>query len=65
MVHYDNVDELTDILQSEQVHTVVSAIKILSEEAGKAECNLVRAASKSVPTKRFITSDWGYPIPEE
>ncbi|KAH6884608.1 hypothetical protein B0T10DRAFT_608896 [Thelonectria olida] len=65
VVDYHDVDGLANVLESEQIHTVVSAIKILNDDAGKAESNLVLAASKSAPTKRFVTSDWGYPVPED
>jgi hypothetical protein len=34
-------------------------------EAGESERNLIKAAAKAAPTKRFIQSDWGAPIPEE
>ena len=36
----------------------------MGPESGGPEINLVRAADKSGPTKRFISSDWGIPFPK-
>ncbi|OCT49457.1 nmrA-like family protein [Cladophialophora carrionii] len=62
--HYESIEELTKVLVDNDVHTVISAIKVLNEDAGRAEMNLVKAASNAGCTQRFIASDWGFPIPE-
>lgn len=63
-VDYQDVDGLRKVLETNNVHTVISAIQVMGPQSGGAEINLVRAAVKSNPTKRFISSDWGIPFPE-
>lgn len=63
-MNYDDVDGLAKLLESNNVHTVISAIQVMGPEPGAAEVNLVHAASMSSPTKRFIASDWGIPFPD-
>ncbi|KAH6967592.1 hypothetical protein BKA56DRAFT_622467 [Ilyonectria sp. MPI-CAGE-AT-0026] len=65
VVDYNNIDSVADVLESNGVHTVISAILVRDAESGASEINLVRAASKSRPTKRFVASDYAIPIPEE
>ncbi|KAJ3453705.1 hypothetical protein MRS44_017952 [Fusarium solani] len=65
VVDYNNIDSVADILESNGVHTIISAILVKDDESGASEINLVRAASKSRPTKRFVASDYSAPIPEE
>jgi len=55
---------LAKLLERNNVAIVISAIQVMGPESGAAEINLVRAADKSSPTKRFISSDWGIPFPE-
>ncbi|KAL6887106.1 hypothetical protein GGI43DRAFT_267301 [Trichoderma evansii] len=64
-VNYEDVNAITNILEKYNVHTVISAIKIITPESGTAECNLIKAAAKAAPTKRFIQSDWGVRAPSE
>ncbi|KAL6402763.1 hypothetical protein AUP68_14099 [Ilyonectria robusta] len=65
VVDYNNIDSVADVLESNGVHTVISAILVKDAESGASEIHLVRAASKSRPTKRFVASDYAAPIPEE
>ncbi|KAK1763389.1 hypothetical protein QBC33DRAFT_550029 [Phialemonium atrogriseum] len=64
VVNYDDVDELTRVLENDNIHTVISTIPVMGPESGGPEINLVRAADKSGPTKRFISSDWSIPFPK-
>jgi hypothetical protein len=64
-VDYNDVDAVAEILRSNNVHTVISALKVIAAEGGLAETNLVKAAAKSSVTKRFIASDWGVMIPSD
>lgn len=64
-VDYGDIDAVANILEEHNVHTVISAIKVIAPEAGVSEVNLIKAAAKSSPTKRFIQSEWGVPIPQE
>ena len=64
-VDYNNVDQLTKTLQSNDVHTVISAISMYEAIAAQSESNLVAAAAKSSSTKRFVASNWGNAAPDD
>ena len=64
-VDYTNVEQLTKTLEENNVHTVISTIVMMDPAAAKAEANLVAAATKSSPTKRFVASNWGAASPED
>ncbi|KAK4074703.1 uncharacterized protein Triagg1_4852 [Trichoderma aggressivum f. europaeum] len=64
-VNYDDIDAVANILEEHNVHTIISAIKVITPESGVSEVNLIKAATKSSPTKRFIQSEWGVPTPQE
>lgn len=57
-VKYTDIEALANILEANAVHTVISTIQVNSPEAGVSEINLVKAASRSGRTKRFISSNW-------
>lgn len=54
---------MSNLLDSKNVHTVISTIAVLNEATGKSEVELVAAAAKSSTAKRFIASNWGGVIP--
>lgn len=62
---YGNIEQVTELLESQNVHTVISTIAVLTEATGKSELDLVAAADKSSVTKRFIASNWGGVIPSD
>ncbi|KAF5227405.1 hypothetical protein FANTH_14778 [Fusarium anthophilum] len=64
VVSYSDIDNLVKILEDHNVHTVVSAMMVLSPDASNAQVNLIQAAAKSASTQRFVTSEWGarYPL---
>ncbi|KAF2735549.1 NAD(P)-binding protein [Polyplosphaeria fusca] len=64
VVDYNDVEALTVVLEQHKVHTLISALMLMTPEAGAAETSLVKAAAASGPTKRFIASEWGGPSPE-
>jgi len=64
-VDYNNVEQLTKTLEENNVHTVISTIMMYDPVAAQAEINLVAAAAKSSPTKRFVASNWGDATPED
>ncbi|KAM0470208.1 hypothetical protein ACHAPX_010094 [Trichoderma viride] len=64
-VDYNDINAVTHILETHNVHTVISTISVITPESGAAERNLIKAASKAAPTKRFIQSDWGVLAPSE
>jgi len=63
VIDYGNVEQVTNLLESKNVHTVISTIAILNEATGKSGLDLVAAAAKSSTTKRFIANNWGGVIP--
>lgn len=64
-VDYNNVEQLTKTLDENNVHTVISTIVMIDPTAAQAEVNLVAAAAKSSPTKRFVASNWGNASPND
>jgi len=64
-VDYNDVEQLTKTLEENNVHTVISTIVMFDPAAAQAEINLVAAAAKSSPTKRFVASNWGNASPDE
>ncbi|KAK6444208.1 hypothetical protein FP744_10000456 [Trichoderma asperellum] len=64
-VDYDDINAVTNILEKHNVHTVISTISVITPESGAAERNLIKAAAKATPTKRFIQNDWGVLAPSE
>ncbi len=64
LVNYDNVEQTAEVLKQHNVHTIISTIAVSTPEALASEINLVRAASLSAGTKRFVASNWGISFPE-
>jgi hypothetical protein len=64
-VDYNDVDPLTQTLQVNDVHTVISAISMYDAVAAQSELNLVAAVAKSSSTKRFVASSWGNAAPDD
>ncbi|KAJ4317073.1 hypothetical protein N0V84_007526 [Fusarium piperis] len=57
-VDYDDVEALQAVLEKRDINTVISALALHIIGAGQAQINLIKAAEKSDPTKRFVTSTW-------
>ncbi|KAK5057873.1 hypothetical protein LTR84_011874 [Exophiala bonariae] len=64
-VDYSNVKSISNVLESNNVDTVISALSVRSAVEGESETNLARAAANSSPTKRFIASEYGTRAPTE
>jgi hypothetical protein len=64
-VDYNDVEQLTETLEANHVHTVISTISMYDATAAQAERNLVAAAAKSSSTKRFVASCWGNAVPSD
>jgi hypothetical protein len=62
---YKDVATLTQILQVNNVHTVISALNMMPNAAGPMETNLIWAADASRTTKRLVPSEYGFPQHEE
>lgn len=59
IVDYSKIDDLVSILETHNIHTVISAIAISDEASGQAQMNLIEAASRAAPTMRFMPSEFG------
>ncbi|KAL8918181.1 MAG: hypothetical protein Q9208_007533 [Pyrenodesmia sp. 3 TL-2023] len=64
---YDSVDGLLNLLEMNEIHTVISTLSPPSPEVHKTQDDLVKAAAKCSTVKRFIPSEWGidYSIDDE
>ncbi|KAF9693840.1 hypothetical protein EKO04_008111 [Ascochyta lentis] len=64
-VDYNNIEQLTQTLDDNKVHTIISTIVMYDPVAAQSERNLIAAAAKSAFTKRFVQSNWGDKTPED
>ncbi|KAL9595845.1 MAG: hypothetical protein Q9219_006187 [cf. Caloplaca sp. 3 TL-2023] len=55
---YDNVDDLTSLLQINEIHTVISTMNPPTPDVQAAQNNLIRAAAQAQSVERFIPSEW-------
>ncbi|KAF5006971.1 hypothetical protein FDECE_6687 [Fusarium decemcellulare] len=62
VVDYNDVASLTKVLEDNKVDTVVSALSSMPDQGTPPEVNLVRAAEASQVTRRFVASNWGFPL---
>jgi hypothetical protein len=51
---------MTAELERHNVHTIISAIGLVSNETSQSQLNLIEAAEKSSSTKRFIPSEFSF-----
>lgn len=65
VVDYNDIEQVTRLLEISNVHTVISTIAVLNEATGRSELDLVAASARSATTKRFIASNWGGVIPSD
>ncbi|KAI1746693.1 NAD(P)-binding protein [Xylaria castorea] len=63
-VNYSNIEALTQVLEDNNVHTLISALTFNDQGGVPPELQLVLAADASKTTKRFVTNNWGVPIRE-
>lgn len=59
-IDYNDIASMTKELERHNVHTVVSAVGLLSDEASQSQINLIDAAEKSSVTERFIPSEFSF-----
>lgn len=55
---YSNIDELQNVLEANDVHTVISAVS-MENGGGESQMNLIEAAERSKSTRRFMPSEFG------
>ncbi|KAL3446895.1 pyridoxal phosphate-dependent transferase [Aspergillus insuetus] len=59
-VDYTDITSLTKALEENNIHTVISAISLYSEEDSTSQLNLIKAAERAGPTERFIPSEYSF-----
>ncbi|OQE24241.1 hypothetical protein PENFLA_c010G03236 [Penicillium flavigenum] len=59
LADYSNVESLANVLESNMIDTVVSAVSVIDDATSTAQLNLIEAAERSSSTKRFIPSEYG------
>lgn len=59
-IDYNDVPALTRQLEHHNIHTIISAIGLISEETSNSQMHLIEAAEKSEVTKRFIPSEYSF-----
>ncbi|KAJ5207027.1 hypothetical protein N7472_003475 [Penicillium cf. griseofulvum] len=59
-INYDDIASMTHELERHNIHTIISAIGLVSDETSQSQLNLIKAAEKSVSTKRFIPREYSF-----
>ncbi|KAA8575024.1 hypothetical protein MFRU_002g03460 [Monilinia fructicola] len=58
-IDYSDVSSISKVLDEHNIHTVISALCIVSQEHSDSQVNLVHAAAASKSVKRFVPSEYG------
>lgn len=58
-VDFTDIDNLRGVLEQHEVHTVISAVSLQTEDSGRSQMNLIEAADQSLCTRRFMPSEFG------
>lgn len=64
-VDYTDSSSAQKTLEDHQIHTVISALSIQSEEHSNAQIGLIHAAAAASSVKRFVPSEFGIPYEEK
>ncbi|KAF9241701.1 hypothetical protein DTO006G1_4978 [Penicillium roqueforti] len=59
-INYDDIPSIARVLEKHNIHTIISAIGLVSDETSQSQLNLIEAAEKSATTKRFIPSEYSF-----
>ncbi|KAJ9488111.1 hypothetical protein VN97_g5194 [Penicillium thymicola] len=59
-INYEDIPSMARVLERHNIHTVISAIGLVSDETSQSQLNLIEAAEKSASTKRFIPSEYSF-----
>lgn len=60
-VNYTDLDSAKKVLEDNNIHTILSALSLQSQEQSDAQIGLIRAAAASSTVKRFAPSEFGIP----
>ncbi|KAM0425872.1 hypothetical protein ACHAPT_008810 [Fusarium lateritium] len=63
VVNYNHVDDLTKVLEDNNIGTVISTLNTMG--VAEPELNLIAAADQSKCTKRYVPSIWGVKYTQE
>ncbi|TEY40904.1 hypothetical protein BOTCAL_0414g00020 [Botryotinia calthae] len=58
-IDYSDIPQISKVLDEHHIHTVISALCIVSQEHSDSQVNLVRGAAGSKSVKRFVPSEYG------
>ncbi|CAI7667760.1 uncharacterized protein N7487_006477 [Penicillium crustosum] len=59
-INYEDIPSMARVLEQHNIHTIISAIGLVSDETSQSQLNLIEAADKSSSTKRFIPSEYSF-----
>ncbi|KAJ5788369.1 hypothetical protein N7457_003359 [Penicillium paradoxum] len=59
-IDYDDIPSMAHELERHTIHTIISAIGLVSDETSQSQLNLIEAAERSASTKRFIPSEFSF-----
>ncbi|KAJ5681724.1 uncharacterized protein N7477_001664 [Penicillium maclennaniae] len=59
-IDYNDITSMTKELERHNVHTIISALGLISDAASQSQLNLIDAAERSSVTKRFIPSEYSF-----
>jgi hypothetical protein len=59
-IDYDDIHSIRQALERHNIHTIISAIGLVSDETSQSQLNLIEAADRSSATKRFIPSEYSF-----
>ncbi|KAF7555198.1 hypothetical protein G7Z17_g2403 [Cylindrodendrum hubeiense] len=61
-VDYTDVEALKTVLESHNIHTVISCVGVHDQAIADVQAAVIQAAETSSTTKRFISSNWATPV---
>ena len=64
-IDYTNHSSAQKTLEDHQIHTILSALTIRTEEHSNAQITLIRAAAAASSVKRFAPSEFGIQYEEK
>ncbi|KAJ5824253.1 hypothetical protein N7447_006593 [Penicillium robsamsonii] len=59
-INYDDIPSMAHELERHNIHTIISAIGLVSDETSQSQLNLIEAAEMAASTKRFIPSEYSF-----
>lgn len=59
-IDYNDITSMTRELEHHNVHTIISAIGLVSDETSQSQLNLIEAAENAATAQRFIPSEFSF-----